>query len=225
MSKLLDLLEAFNRKERFFLFTQATDNPGFILGNQFRKELSKATDTDTPADAKAYIDYHLDWLHAAVILSQQTPSGDRWPNKTPDDQFLVSTGNQEDVDLLIAFDRGVTTSLIFVEAKTESGWTNSQLISKANRLKKIPGSDDFMPDAPIRPVFCLASPRRPVGLLTTEWPTWMLRPSAPPDFRWLQLHVPAGRKKVEGCDINGKPSQARSYWTVRDLTRRGAGSE
>lgn len=220
MTKLLDLLQGFNRKERFFLFTQAADNPQFLLGAQFREDLARATGVAVPADARAYVDYHLDWLHAAVFLSTTDESGP-WVNSAGvANEFLVSTGNQEDIDLLVAFAEGSSTRLILVEAKADTGWTNAQMRSKTRKLKAVFGHDPVPGDAPVQPTFCLASPRRPSPRLdATDWPSWMLTtgPDGIARPAWLQLRVPAGRKRVEGCDAQGKASNARTHWQVRDV--------
>lgn len=79
MNALLDYIDKFNRKERFFLFTYATGNPDFRLSEEFRGALGKELGVDIPADAKGYIDYHLDWLHAAVVLSGN--GGDPGPHQ------------------------------------------------------------------------------------------------------------------------------------------------
>lgn len=218
MATLLQLLDAFNRKERFFLFTQAVGNPEFHLGVEFRDDLQRATGTAIPPDARAFVDYHLDWLHAAVLLSKEGPGQGPWLNTaTPADGFLVSTGNQEDIDLVVAFEQGASTVIVLVEAKADTGWTNSQMASKARRLRKIFGAEVIGADARIRPVFCLASPRRPAKLDVGEWPAWMLQrtPTSGAEVAWLQLHVPPGRLKVEGCDAQGNPSRDRRYWRVR----------
>ena len=56
MSALIELLESFNRKERFFLIRQA---PGdFRLSDQFREELGKTVDVEIPADVFVVMDCH-----------------------------------------------------------------------------------------------------------------------------------------------------------------------
>ena len=64
MIHLIELLESFNRKERYFLIRQAVG--GFKLSDEFRRELGNATGLAIPQDAFAAMDYHLDWLTAAL---------------------------------------------------------------------------------------------------------------------------------------------------------------
>ena len=52
------------------------------------------------------------------------------------DKDLV-VGNQEDIDLLIAFEKQAKTHLVLVEAKGGTAWGNDQLRSKASRLQHI----------------------------------------------------------------------------------------
>ena len=61
---LIELLESFNRKERFFLISQAVGE--FQLNDDFRRELGKAINVDVPHDAFTAMDYHLEWLTAAL---------------------------------------------------------------------------------------------------------------------------------------------------------------
>ena len=208
MRGLLEAIEAFNRKERFFLFSYATgnDDRGLRLSDEFRNKLGAAVGVPVPPDAKGYIDYHLDWLHAAVALAREPDGPSIRPNRVPGaDKPIVSTGNQEDIDLLVAFDRGAVSWLLLIEAKAATGWTNKPVRSKADRLQRIFGADKTDPAASIQPIFCLMSPRRPAGLAPSaegKWPDWMLV-SSTNDFAWLELPVPPGRKRSLAAPMAG----------------------
>lgn len=234
MNELMRTIEAFNRKERFFLFSYATGNNdrGLTLSSEFRSRLGKEIGLTVPPEARGYLDYHIDWLHAAVLLARDPDSGLNRPNWEPGTQEpelkptipWVSTGSQEDIDLVVAFERDGVTWLVLIEAKAETNWTNKQVRSKAERLRHIFGGGELDPASRIQPVFCLMSPRRPGRLAPIDgeqWPAWMLRPpttlGAKPDFAWLKLPVPLGRKKVTGSTADGKPSKNRKYWTVTDV--------
>lgn len=238
MNELMKNLDALNRKERFFVFTQATGNHDFRLGADFLAKLSVAVDIEVAADAKAYIDYHIDWLHAAVYIARNPllaspyengpllkPGELRAGGKPP----RVSTGNQEDLDLLIAFARGETTYIVMVEAKGETGWTNRQLDSKAKRLGEVFGFGAVSENADIRPVFCLWSPIQSAALKPDIWPEWMVRPGdaarSSADIAWMSLAVPRGRKKVTGVDKKGVNSEKRSHWRLQELKDREALTE
>jgi hypothetical protein len=63
----LTALRAFNRKERFLLVQWALDRPGFALGGGFRNKLEQACGLDLSGEAVVAMDYHLDWLYAALM--------------------------------------------------------------------------------------------------------------------------------------------------------------
>ena len=120
----------------------------------------------------------------------------------------VATGNQEDVDLLVAFEEGEITHLLLIEAKTATGWTNKQTLSKAERLKQIFGTDGAKYPQ-VKPYFGLMSPRRPKGLKPHCWPVWMTRNEKE---IWFELKMPPGRRRVTRCDSEGRPSAAGEFF-------------
>ena len=234
MSSLLETLEALNRKERYFLFAYATGNGdrGLTLSEGFREKLSEAAGLPVPPDAVGFIDYHLDWIYAAVLLARD-PEGPvvraNWEGgplgpKSVGFKPWVSTGNQEDIDLLVAFERDGITALILVEAKAETSWSNTQLWSKAERLERIFGFEAIAGGASIQPIVCLMSPKKSAALAPPpgkQWPVWMLL-SPPNEFRWLELKVPNGRKKVTGCTEDGAASFRREYWKIESIRPQAA---
>lgn len=211
----IDTLESFNRKERFFLVGYALGNPRFELSETFTTALSEAAEFEIPRGTGAFMDYHLDWLHAAAFLhSASFVEASQYKNDPLDEEELparVNTGNQEDIDLIVAFDDAGGTNLLMIEAKAETSWTNKQLDSKAKRLKAIFG--EFGKAVPgVTPTFVLASPRESAGLNTSAWPIWMKRPDGRP--LWMELKVPPGRRRVIGCGEFGKPSAPRRYFKI-----------
>ena len=74
MSDLVELMESFNRKERFLLIRQALGT--FRLIDDFRTKLGRAIDLTIPQAAFIAIDYHLDWLAAALHAHKsRSPNG------------------------------------------------------------------------------------------------------------------------------------------------------
>lgn len=143
------------------------------------------------------MDCHPGWIYASAHLSQEgiDPSA-----KHPNPCKLVS-GNQEDMDLIVAFDAGETTHLIMLEAKAETAWSNNQMDSKAKRLKAIFGEQgDRFPH--LCPHLGLMSPRPPRQLKTGNWPSWMLSTAGAPIC--MKLTVPPGRKKLTRRDMQNK---------------------
>ena len=205
MATLLEYLESFNRKERFFLVGEALGNPAFRLSSDFRTRLGAVFGLAIPDDALVAMDYHLDWIYASLVLA----AGDGESAVLSNDEHLVS-GNPEDVDLLVAFGDEGTIQLLLLEAKAETGWTNKQTLSKAERLRRIFG-DDGGRFASVKPHFGLLSPRPPGRLESRRWPAWMARGGAPV---WLELPVPGGRRRVTRCDASGRASATGGFFRV-----------
>ena len=177
MPALIEHLESFNRKERFFLIGAALGNPSFQLAQRFRTELGQVFGLEVPDDAFAAMDYHLDWIHAALLLA-----GNDSDTVHANDPTVV-TGTQQDVDLVVAFREGPVTHLLLIEAKAEMGWVNKPMLAKATRLREIFGQKGS--EHPnVRPYFALTSPRPPQRLDTQKWPTWMTRNGEP---IWYEL--------------------------------------
>ena len=161
MSDLVELMEFFNRKERFLLIRQALGT--FRLIDDFRTKLGRAIDLTIPQAAFIAIDYHLDWLAAALHAHKSRSPNGIFENANQE----VVGGNQQDIDLLIAFDEGEKSHVVLVEAKGATGWSNSQMQSKAKRLRQIFGSDgECYPG--VVPHFCLLSPRPPQHLQASD---------------------------------------------------------
>ena len=71
MMTLMEHLESFNRKERFFLVGNALGNPDFQLSTDFQTKLNTAFGIQPPNSAFVAMDYHLDWLHAGPFLASR----------------------------------------------------------------------------------------------------------------------------------------------------------
>ena len=196
MNDLLDLLESLNRKERFFLVGNALDNKSFSLGTLYRSKLEKCAGVSIPVDAWVAMDYHLDWIAAAVHLATaKNISSSLLENPG---QHIVR-GNQEDVDLIVGFGTQSNTSLILIEAKGATAWSKSQMDSKVKRLGEIFGTDQFTnPD--IKPILVLTSPKPPTEKLgAMKWSKWMTKEGSP---RWMPMTMPKRRQLIR-CDENG----------------------
>ncbi|MYD36095.1 MAG: hypothetical protein F4X20_03585 [Dehalococcoidia bacterium] len=214
MPDFIDLLEQFNRKERFFLFLRATGEDELRLSAAFREQLSQEIGIPVPETAYAATDYHLDWLAASVVAYQHEQAGKQFlgnifPNHG--EQKIV-TGSQEDIDLLVAFPAQDGFHIVLVEAKGYERWSISQLNSKAERLKRIfpnPGKDG------ITPHFCLASnatSRPPRGNKVTLWPEWMRKHTEP---YWIELDLPRMRRSVTRTDkLGNRTKRGRMFKIV-----------
>ncbi len=203
MLNLIEHLRSFNRKERFILLTEALGRER--LGEDFRRRLGEAIGMTIPADAYVAMDYHLDWLQMALHLA------DNPPPKEPIRNDDLVTGNQEDSDLLVAFDHELTTHIVLIEAKVETGWTNKQLNSKAERLSRIFG--EGRPGVHLAtPHYLLASPKPPsLAVSTAEWPEWMTRDGA---AIWMELRRPTALRKVTRCAEDRRPSASGQFLRI-----------
>ncbi len=214
-STVLDLLPRFNRKERFFVVGFALGNSEFRLGDLVRAEISRHFDNiEIPENAFAAMDYHLDWLHAVLWASRgrhEDAVNDRNPQQI--------AGNQEDIDLLIAFEASDITHLILLEAKAATGYTNAQFKSKVRRLTAIfDGHEEWSPR--VAPHFAVMSPRPPRKLNLDggdDWtvPGWMLDTvETAKVLKWIELPINHGLLKVTRCTPDGQPSEKGSFWRI-----------
>ena len=205
MPGLIELLDCFNRKERFFLISQALGS--FQLSDNFRRDLGAVIGLTIPHGAFIAMDYHLDWLTAALYAHDHGDVDGIFDNP----QQQVIRGNQEDTDLLVAFKHGGQYHLILVEAKGATGWTNGQMCSKADRLAQIFGSEGNRYPGVV-PHICLASPRPPKQLKASEWPGWMSRDDG--SYIWLELKFPKERLMVTRCDAHGQRSSKGNHFRI-----------
>ena len=203
MSNLLEILRGFERKERFAVLTEAIgfDLDAIQLEEGFRRKLEGSIGQPIPPCVFLAIDYHLDWIEIALLLNtSESPPRSPFPH----DRASAINSNQQDIDVLIAFERedqaGNTIShLVLIEAKAFSSWNNSQLISKAARLEEIFG-DEGTRYRFVQPHFVLMSGRAIKNIRTTEWPKFMRNNDS---LRILNYRLPP-RPKIIRCDEHGK---------------------
>jgi len=207
MSNFISIIREFNSKERFFLAGQILGNEAFTLNPEFRKELQKQLGIPIPADAFSAMDYHIDWLYASLNLARDNDPDKIYPN---DDKVIKA--QQEDVDWLVAFESAGINHLILIEAKGVTGWTNKQMLSKANRLREIFGEEgDCWPG--VAPHFVIMSPGNPQELDMHKWPRWML-PNG--EVIWVELSIPETLRRVVRCDEQGHESIDGRFWKVEN---------
>jgi len=203
---LVEALKSFNRKERFWLIRNALGPASETLDEAFRRRLQQAIGVEVPATAWWAMDYHLDWLVGALTMLAR---GDAAFASHPNDQRLVC-GNQEDMDLVVAFDR----TLVLIEAKGDTAWSNEQFQGKVKRLEGLQAAG-LMP-SPLRLFFVLTSPRPPVGLVPkegTRWSPWMCDDQERPLF--FPLEMPTEFWKVTRWDDERQqPSFAGTRWKI-----------
>ena len=210
----LDTLKSFNRKERFILLHHVLgfEAQTFPLSDSFRRELAACVGIPhIPRGTYVAMDYHLDWLHLAVHIASE--AGVEWPVANAG----LMRGNQQDIDLLVAFEERGEIHLVLVEAKGDTYWSNDQLYSKVARL------DGIFPTAGIAvPHFVLMSPVESHRIQCDDWPGWMKREDGRP--YWLELPLPDGLLKPVRCDQSGKADRQGGSVTLVNALRNGATS-
>jgi hypothetical protein len=217
---ILQLLDRLNRKERYFLVGFALGNPRFQLSEEFRRDLTKSIrrfadrdDLHVPRDAYCWMDYHLDWVWAAIAL-RRSPYGKKflpspnWPPAKPDGDAFNINRNQEDTDPLIGYEDHDGTHLVFIEAKGSTNWSITQIESKGRRLGHLFGQNgDKVPG--VTPYMVLASPIEPDKLNEARVPTWM-KPKR--SFVWMPLRIPPDRLVTERYDkVLGRNENATGW--------------
>ena len=198
---LVQALERFNRKERYWLIKAALGPAAQQLDTGFCAGLQTATGVDVPPDAWWAMDYHIGWVVAAMaMLSSQSTSLEPQLNG----KQLVK-GTQEDMDLVVSFGE----TLILIEAKGESSWSNDQFNRKIKRLDVLLASGLVPP--PHKVFVVLLSPRGAGRLSPPEgesWPKWLCRDGT---LRHMVLEMPRSFLKVSCWSMeSGKPS----HWHI-----------
>jgi hypothetical protein len=189
MSALTDLLEKFNRKERFWLLRDLIGGPFLQISPEFRSKLAQEISRPVPEKVWWAFDYHIDWLVAVLLTFPVQAELNKWH----DNAAGHVKGNQEDFDLIIAFDE----EIVLVEAKT-GYFSNSQLKSKLSRLNGIVNINGKT-DSGVRVSFVLSAPIHELRTLNAEgfFPSWALK-----DGKSLRIGLPIhpGPLMVSRCD-------------------------
>lgn len=209
MSKLVDALRKFNRKERYWLLHNAIGKKFETLDEGFRKRFEEKTGIPIPDNHWWAMDYHFDWLTGALHLA----GGGKMDESQPIVDGQV-TGTQEDIDLVIAFG----DTLILIEAKGDTPWSNKQLNEKVNkRLVSIFGENCERYQS-LKMHFVLMSPEESGKLERTKaptstWPSWMLNQKTQrPQF--VPMEMGKGLVRVTRCDKDLKQSATGDFWKV-----------
>lgn len=205
MTDLVTVLKRFNRKERYWLLRTALGANSERLDGGFREQLENRLGIKIPANAWWAMDYHLDWLIGALHLLNGGTEDKARENR-------MVTGTQEDIDLVIAFDG----TLILIEAKGDTPWSNPQLNSKVDRLEQIFAGGDFPGGLMLH--FVLMSPKPSENLErapTGDWPKWMCNSDGQPLHLKMTFGDVAARfLKVVRCNDEGCPDKAATHWKV-----------
>lgn len=203
-SKLVEALMRFNRKERFWLLSDALGTPFRDLDPTFLRRVSEELSIEIPQETWWAFDYHLDWLHAVLSSAPTFEINQSQSPRLNDTRYIK--GTQEDIDLLIAFDQ----TGILVEAKLDTSWSNKQMTRKAERFRNLPVEH-------VRMHLLLTSPAKTARLVCADWPAWARKDSVPPSPNHIALtngHATQGALMVSRCDSAGKKNRDGEYWSI-----------
>jgi len=211
---IVEALKKFNRKERYWLIRNALGPSSGQLGQKFRSDLEKTIGIEIPQNTWWSMDYHLDWLVGALALFE-----DREINvKARDNRAGLVKGNQEDVDLVVAFGN----TLILIEAKGDTSWSNAQLDSKLPRLEAIFGMnfEGRYGSNELSVYFVLMSPKKSSRLIRQgglPWPKWMTDKNGQPFWMPMQMaeaDETSSFLKVTRCMDEGTVSKDGTSWKL-----------
>jgi hypothetical protein len=209
-SLFLENLRRLHRDERSLLTAFVTGAPT-ALGESFRAEVQSKLGIALPEDAFVAFDYQISGIYAAAAMLEEQQGVHASGGG-------IERGNQEHVDLLVAWEAGETVEMLIVETEGISGWSGKRLLSRALWLGEVFGYDSGSANIPyLRPHFALASPvRPPADLPTLEWPAWAVDAEGAP--AWLQLPVPDDLLRVIKTDRGGRPLATGGHWLVEGVT-------
>jgi hypothetical protein len=188
---LANALHRFNAKERNFLMRFAllgetdpgppTQSTNWVNSNFFLELKSVLKDaksepialSDAAHCVYAAMDYHLDWLHAALCVLGHPQ--EIQPNKVDKDlqqcgrddghRYLV-VGTHEDLDLMVLIEDGAVAYLVLIEAKGVASFAKPQLDSKLRRLRAILGEAHHELHDKLRFILVLLTPSENKGELS-----------------------------------------------------------
>ena len=221
---LTQCLEAFNRKERYWLIRNCCGNGDDLalpLGSKFRSKLKDIDGLEDIDFENAWwaMDYHIDWLIAALTLYQEQNVG---KIRIQNDRYKIC-GTQEDFDFIVC----AGNTLIFIEAKLSSGWDKTQLYKKLTRLISM---DELFKD--IKKYFILVSPyfqnkdeilSTACNILGKAAKHFCIQTPLRTDIQDFFENTgsnghdtPDGKRflKVTRCNEHGKPSDKGTHWTI-----------
>jgi len=145
--RIIERLKMFNRKERDHLmkFALCEDPKTPEISLALWKKISNGGRRPNAERMFIGMDYHLNWLYAALATADDPDLSASYENKWHD-KVNAGDGNkqpikrsQEDVDLLCAWTVPKSDSLylVLIEAKLDSSWGSKQFRSKKERLTLI----------------------------------------------------------------------------------------
>lgn len=211
---LIRNLKLFNAKERDHLMRAAylgVDTSTYMeakrfLSDDFDKQLKPHAIEmgldDTAHCVFAGMDYHLDWLFAAIWVTANKPDWNGEEFRVPMEthiaeeginhlhsDFRALTGTQEDLDLLVVYSDGKKLAMLLIEAKGSAAFDRVQLGRKLIRLDRIIAHADD--DLQMQYRLVLVAPKKPNFKDTegNEYTSWISFAKGLPEKRAKEFEV------------------------------------
>ncbi|MBC8752405.1 MULTISPECIES: hypothetical protein [Paraburkholderia] len=212
-------LGRFNAKERFALI-QRVLGVEFVPHAGFLSEvLAKCGINAKPERVFCAMDFHLDWLYAALISNELRQDE---PLRLLADEagVLPVTGRQQDADFVMCFtERPATapaiTHLLLVEAKGVGSWDAKQMRSKLAQYRAMKPAFDRNPN--VRPRLVLMSPQNPIPSTTRQSAAFRNVIDSFNEFGevvWVELPVD-NTFSVVRCNAEGAPDgKTPTHWKL-----------
>ena len=139
---LVNCLQLFNRKERYWLLRNALGSGkkklDLPLGSDFFTTVRAFANFPPNVGARDVwwaMDYHFDWIARAIALYSRFADPSRSKQGNPlrfklEGSPLI-TGTQEDVDLILACENAI----LLIEAKFDTPWNQDQIKEKQDRIE------------------------------------------------------------------------------------------
>ncbi|MFL9913990.1 hypothetical protein PQR75_00995 [Paraburkholderia fungorum] len=212
-------LGRFNAKERFALI-QRVLGVEFVPHDDFLGEvLAKCGIDAKPENVFCAMDFHLDWLYAALMSHELRPD-EPLPLLAGESGAFPVTGRQQDADFVICFterpaNAPAITHLLLVEAKGVGSWDTKQMRSKLAQYRAMKPAFERNPN--VRPRLVLMSPLNPISSATRQSAAFRAVLDSFKDFGevvWVGLPV-ENTFSVVRCNAKGTPDgRTPTHWKL-----------
>lgn len=212
-------LSRFNAKERFSLI-QRVLGVRFVPHADFLGEvLAKCRIDANPENVFCAMDFHLDWLYAA-LMSDELHKNKPVPLVADESGAFPVTGRQQDADFVLCFterpaNAPTVTHLLLVEAKGVGSWDTKQMRSKLAQYRAMKPAFDRNPN--VRPRLVLMSPLDPISSATSQSSDFRAVLNGFKDFGeivWVRMPV-ENTFSVVRCDAEGTPDgKTPTHWKL-----------
>jgi hypothetical protein len=213
-------LSRFNAKERFALIQRVlgvtfAPHAGFMA-----EVLAKCNITIRPENVFCAMDFHLDWLYAA-LMNENLVEGEPMSLAAGENDYFPVTGRQQDADFVMCFtDKACNgappvTHLLLIEAKGVGSWDTQQIASKFNQYRAMRSA--FARNPNVRPQLILMSQKDPEENRTRQNSEFLGELQRFRDFGMpVWVHLPMEETlSVVRCNDDGTPNgKTPTHWKL-----------